>query len=152
MPMLYFNTKTKYLYKLVASNVRYEDISAEEAEGESTILDLIDKNNAVVKSGKPFHILKYIDFNSDGSDYEAKGLIVPATGDKAIPYVPSDPESQADPVYAVKVPLNVGSDFVPIKDTGEWTDEEIIRYEGGDGIAPTAISPYDEIIQMTQLI
>jgi len=144
--MLYFNTKTKYLYRLYASNVRYEDISVQESEGDQTILDIIDKNSPIVKSGKPFHILKYKDWNDEGKDWIDKVLLVPATGDKAIPYISTNPDSAG----AIKVPLNVGSDFIAIKDPEEWTDEELEKYDGGDGIKPSEISPYDEILQMAQ--
>ena len=145
---MYFNTKTKYLYKLYTSNVRYEDISAQESEGDQTVLDLIDKNSSIVKSGKPFHILRYVDWNDAGEDWVSKVLLVPATGDKAIPYISTNPDSAG----AIKVPLNVGSDFVAIKEPEEWTDEELEKYDGGDGIKPSEISPYDEILQMTQTI
>ena len=146
--MIYFNTKTKYLYKLYASNVRYEDISVQESEGDETVLDQIDKNSPIVKSGKPFHILTYVDWNDAGTDWISKVLLVPATGDKAIPFVSTNPESEG----AIKVPLNIGSDFVAIKEPGEWTDEELEKYDGGDGIKPSEISAYDEILQMTQRI
>lgn len=143
--MIYFNTKTKKLYQLIATNVRYDDISSSQQEGAPDLFSKIDKNDPIVKSGKAFHVLRFRDLVS--GNIEDAVMIVEATGSKAIQYVSTDPESQADPDFAVKVPLDLGSDFIAIKDPQSWTDEEIEKY-GGDN--PTELSAYDEIVAFSQ--
>lgn len=145
MRMIYFNTKTKKLYQLIATNVRYDDISSSQQEGDPDLFSKIDKNDPIVKSGKAFHVLRFVDL-VDGNTEDAV-MIVEATGSKAIKYVSTDPESKADPDFAVKVPLDLGSDFIAIKDPQSWTDEEIEKYDGDN---PTELSAYDEIIAFSQ--
>lgn len=143
--MIYFNTKTKKLYQLIATNVRYDDISSRQQEGDPDLFSKIDKNDPIVKSGKAFHVLRFIDL-VDGNTKDAV-MIVEATGSKAIQYVSTNPESKADPKFAVKVPLDLGSDFIAIKNPQSWTDEEIEKYEGDN---PTELSAYDEIVAFSK--
>lgn len=145
MRMVYFNTKTKKLYQLIATNVRYNDISDKQQEGAPSLFSKVDKNDPIVKSGKAFHILRFIDL-VDGNTKDAV-MIVEATGSKAVQYVSTDPESKADPDFAVKVPLDLGSDFIAIKDPQSWTDEESKKY---DGEKQTELSAYDEIIEFSK--